>query len=71
MEQVHNNYWMADDENFRGTFDTTRYKAAIHFFTTESLGMFTVPHLTNQFSYMINFALYSKKQFPSDFDLPW
>ena len=53
----------ADDENFRGTFDTTTYKAAIHFFTTESLGPFTVPHLRDQFSYMINFALYSKKKF--------
>ena len=53
----------ADEENFRGTFDTTRYKAAIHFFTAEYLGPFTVPHLRDQFTHMINYALYSKKKF--------
>ena len=52
----------ADDENLRGTFDTTRYKAAIHFFTSEYLGPFTTPHLRDQFSHMINYALYSKKK---------
>ena len=52
----------SDEENFRGTFDTARYKAAIHFFTAESLGPFTTPHLRDQFTHMINYALYSKKK---------
>ena len=52
----------ADDENFKGTYDTTRCKAAIHFFTTESLGRFTIPHVRDKFTYMINFAIYSKRK---------
>ena len=52
----------ADEANFRRNYDTTRYKAAIHFFTTKHLGEFTVPHLRDQLTHMINFAIHSKKK---------
>ena len=52
----------ADEANFRRNDDTTRYKAAIHFFTTKHLGEFTVPHLRDQLTHMINFAIHSKKK---------
>ena len=51
----------SDLEDFRGTFDVNRFRAAVHFFTTKSLGLSSA-HVRNQLTHMINFALFSKKK---------
>ena len=50
-----------DLEDFRGTFDVNRFRAAVHFFTTKSLGP-SAAHVRVQLTHMINFALFSKKK---------